>query len=578
MRVSVRQAPWDTWLADDRLDPGVRKELSSLVAAGRTAELQDRFAGDLQFGTGGLRARIGAGSDRMNVHTVRKATYGVVRWLQKRTAAEHASVVICFDGRRMSREFALETALVAAALGVKSFLFPEPRPTPLLSFAVRHLGCAAGVMVTASHNPPEYNGYKAYGADGGQLLPADAEAAVREMGTVQDLFAVPRMDEADARARGLLVEAGADIEAAYLAEFASVLALAGVPAAPLRIVYTPLHGVGGTMVPGALARAGFADVRPVALQSRIDGEFTHVKSPNPEEPAAYDLALEEAKSAGAELIIATDPDADRMGIMAREGEHYRFFTGNEIGGLLVDYVLTRLGALGTMPAGATVVTTNVTSDLGEAVASAAGVATERVLTGFKFIGARIREFEETGGRTFVFGYEESVGFLAKPFVRDKDSVQASVLIAAAAAYHKAAGRTLAGALHGLFERLGHFSDRLLSYTFEGQSGAARMGDLMADLRARPLAARGMLLTAVEDCLTGIRHLVADGRDEPLDLPRSDVVKYRFGGAGWVAARPSGTEPKLKVYVGARAESGELAEDRLRVLEAAIEERVAPFLT
>ncbi len=567
---------WRAWYEDERLDPGLRAELEALQQAAAWGELEERFAHDLSFGTGGLRAKIGVGSSRMNVHTVRRATQGVVEWIKQ---SGGSSLVIAYDGRRLSREFAWETALVAAAAGVVAHVFAEAEPTPLLSFAVRHLGCAAGVMITASHNPPEYNGYKVYSADGGQLLPDDARQVMMRMAD-GDLFAIRRLERDDALARGLVRAASREVKEAYFSELDALYRMYGdAPPSAQKIVYTPLHGTGGSLVPRALSEAGFADVRQVARQAVLDAEFTHASSPNPEEPSAYDRAVQLAQSEGADLILATDPDADRLGVMCRKKDGgYRFFSGNEIGGLLIDGWLRRLQKHGKLPENAVVVTTNVTSDFGEAVAAGYGVRTERVLTGFKFIGAKIKEYEQSGAFSFVFGYEESVGYLALPFVRDKDGVQAAVLVAHTAAEQLARGRTLDEALEELFARAGYFRDRLLGYTFAGQSGVARMERLMADLRARPLSARGLSASSVEDCLAGVRRNLVTGREETLALPASDVLKFRFGDGGWVAVRPSGTEPKLKVYIGVRADSASVAQERLTVLESAIEERVRVYLS
>ncbi len=563
---------WRTWYEDTRLDADLRAELEALQRAGAWSELEERFSHDIDFGTGGLRAKIGVGSARMNVHTVRRATAGVVAWIRQNGGG---SVVIAYDGRRMSHEFAWETALVAAAAGVVAHVFAAPQPTPLLSFAVRHLGCSAGVMITASHNPPEYNGYKVYGADGGQLLPDDTRQVMMLMAD-GDLFSIRRMEQNAALHGGMVRTVESGVAEAYFGELRALYRKPSDGAA-IKIVYTPLHGTGAAMVPRALAAAGFPEVHLVAEQSALDGEFTHTSSPNPEELVAYDRALPLAKRLAADLILATDPDADRLGVMARQRDgEYRFFSGNEIGGLLIDHWSARLKGDGRLPGNAVVVTTNVTSDFGEAVAATHGVQTERVLTGFKFIGAKIAEYEQGGPYSFAFGYEESVGYLALPFVRDKDSIQAAVLIANAVAKHHAEGRTLDEALEALFARVGYFRDRLLGYTFAGQSGVYRMERLMADLRAKPLSALAGPARVLEDCLAGVRRTLATGGEESLDLPASDVLKFRFDG-GWVAVRPSGTEPKLKVYIGVSADSAAAADELLRALESAIEARVQPHL-
>lgn len=572
------------WLQDDRVEPELRAELQRLEAEGMVDELRDRFAGDLEFGTGGLRARMGAGTNRMNVHTVRKASAGVARWICAGFADGQRRLVIGYDGRRQSAQFAEETARVAAFYGVTSYLFPAARPTPLLSFAVRHLGCSAGIMVTASHNPPEYNGYKVYGADGCQVLPDGAAVIVREMESVGDVLAVPILSKADAAQSGLLHTVGPDVEAAYRVALTVLHRDLGAGVKDqLRIVYTPLHGTGGALVPSALAAAGFANVHVVKQQANLDSEFTHVASPNPEEAKAYDLALalahELAQTPGEapDVLLATDPDADRVGVMARDASgQYVPLSGNDIGGLVLADYLPYLQATGTLGADATVVTTHVTSDFGEAVARSYGADTVRTLTGFKYIGEQIARYEASGSRSFVFGYEESVGYLAKPFVRDKDSVQAVLLIAQMAAAVKARGSTLPDALLDLFSKHGYYRDRLLSFTFEGQTGHVRMQKLMAALREDPLTVSGQEPLSVEDTLEGVRRY-PDKTSEPLDLPQADVLKHVFVGGAWIAVRPSGTEPKLKAYLGVCEAGDRAATERLDAMEAALRTRLASYL-
>lgn len=565
---------YQSWLSDERVDPALRAELRELESAGKMQDLEERFATHLAFGTGGLRAKMGAGTNRMNVHTVRKASAGVARWLCEVAASDLRRIVIAYDGRRQSARFAMDCACVAAAYGVEAFVFAAARPTPLLSFSVRHLRCGAGVMVTASHNPAEYNGYKVYGRDGAQVLPDAAMKIVDEMELAGDLLDIPLLAEPLAREQGLLHTVSPTVEAAYMKDI-SVLhrELPAGAKEGLVIVYTPLAGTGAALVPQALQAAGFTQVHIVPEQAQLDSEFTHVPNPNPEERVAYDLAVATATKLAqlpggqaADILLATDPDADRVGVMVRNASgEYVSLNGNEVGGLILSDYLPYLQAAGQLPSDATLVTTHVTSNFGEVVAQSHGVRTERTLTGFKFIGAKIADYEQSGKRSFVFGYEESVGYLAKPFVRDKDSVQAVLLIAHMAAAQKAQGSDLDAQLRSLFERFGYFYDRQLSFTLEGQSGLTEMQALMSDLRQTALQVDGLTLAAVEDSWQGItRH--ADGRETKLEWPQADVLKFMYDGGAWMAVRPSGTEPKLKVYLSVCEPDAKAAVQRLDQLQ------------
>lgn len=573
---NARHPGWD-WLQQPRLDPLLRMELVKLAHENQMDELRDRFSQELSFGTGGLRAKIGVGTNRINVHTVAKAAYGVARFAKTQSASTQAAVAIAYDGRRMSREFAETTAAVFAAQGVRAFLFSQPEPTPILSFAVRHLGCDAGIVITASHNPPEYNGFKVYGADGGQLLPEDADLVIAHMSGLEDLFAISILNIEDAKRGGLVVTVSEETIDGYFRELQPLRAVVEEEAkSDLRIVYTPLHGVGGDAVMRALQDAGFADVHVVSEQFPIDAEFTFAATPNPEEPAAFERALAVARDVDADLVLATDPDTDRVGVAAKKGTSaYELLSGNDIGALLLDDILRFKHQRNELPQRGVVVTTIVTSDFGEAVAKRYGVTAERTLTGFKYIGAKIGEYEAAGDRAFLFGYEESVGYLALPFVRDKDAVQAAVLIANMAARQKQMGRTLIEAREQLFAELGRFRDRLLGFTFSGPDGSLKMAALMSSLREDPLQADGLSLVSADDYLTGRRTVWGvDAVPEFEALPAADVLKFRFAGGHWAAVRPSGTEPKLKVYLGARADSETAAEGALKALNAAVTARIA----
>lgn len=563
------------WLTDERVDHELREELEMLGEEERRA----RFAGELSFGTGGMRALMGAGENRMNIHTVRRASFGLAQYVREHAAKENWRIAIGYDGRYNSARFAEEVACVAAAEGVTAILYEAPRPTPMLSYAVRAHACAAGVMITASHNPPAYNGYKVYDATGCQVLSeaaAEIEAAIRAVG---ELLAVPVLTRAAALEAGRLILLGEEMDERYLRE---VHALAKGrrphPEHDPVIVYTPLHGVGGSMVPSALLQAGFAAVHVVEQEAVLDPAFTHVDSPNPEDRSAYRGALKRAQEVGADLIMATDPDTDRVGVMARASDgSYDFFSGNEIGGMLLDSYLSHVEKQGALPAHGVVVCTHVTSDFGEAIARAYSCRTVRTLTGFKYIGAWINEHERGGAQeeTFVFGYEESVGYLALPFVRDKDAVQASVLIAQMMADAKRVGETLPERRARLFARYGFYRDRLLGFQFDGMSGAQRMQTLMSELREHPLAIGEEVPDATEDTLRGTRTR-ASGAVETVELPKADVLKFSYQDGAWVAVRPSGTEPKLKVYLGVCKSSEETATARLDELEKAVRERLKAY--
>lgn len=569
---------WQSWRQDERLDAQLMMELEGLSREDKREELQDRFSRDLEFGTGGMRAKLGVGINRMNVHTVRRATYGVVKWLVEKHP-DKQKLAIGYDGRHQSREFAEAVAQVAAAFDVQAVLYRHPRPTPFLSFAVRHLQCGAGVMVTASHNPPEYNGYKVYGADGGQLLSEDADTIVSRMQEATDVFAVPFVAKNDLKYQRLVIETDDAIEEAYFREITPLFALIDEEVkSQLKVVYTPLHGTGAEVVPEALRRAGFSEVHTVLEQMRLDPDFSDTKSPNPEEKSAYDLAVKVAEDVNADVIFATDPDTDRVGVMARNNDgEYVLLTGNEVGALALDFYLEILQKTSRLPADGRIVTTIVTSDFGEEAAKHYGMVTERVLTGFKYIGDRINAYEREGNAHFVFGYEESVGYLALPFVRDKDAVQATVLMASMAASRKQRFGNLVAARDALFEKCGYFRDHLLGFTFIGQSGLVQMQHFMQELHETPIDISDLALIAVEDYLSLTRWDAVSGERTPLHLPEADVVKFFYRGGSWMAVRPSGTEPKLKVYLGAKGADLAEAERALQALHQALTLRIEPYL-
>jgi phosphoglucomutase len=560
------------WREHPCFDQATRDELAGLE--GDLPAIEDRFYKDLAFGTGGLRGLIGAGTNRINRYVIRQATRGLAEYI--RTFGELAcrrGVAIAHDCRRFSPEFAREAALVLAAAGVRAYVWESMRPTPMLSYAVRELGATAGIVLTASHNPPAYNGYKVYWSDGGQVPPERA-AAIQERIAATDVTAVPVADEDEARSAGLLAGVPAALDRSYREKLIGLLSLPDEDRRACRVLYTPLHGSGSVPVRQVLWEAGFR-VSTVPEQVQPDPEFSTVSSPNPEEPSVFTLALRQAVEDQPDLILATDPDADRLGVMARDpAGGYRFLTGNQIGLLLVDFLLQRHREAGRLPAGGAVLKSIATANAAEPICREHGVALINTHTGFKFIGDKIREWERSREHTFLFGYEESYGYLAGTFVRDKDAVMSALLAAEAAAWHKQQGRTLCEALTALWDRYGHYRESLHSVTLPGKDGLARMAALMAGLRADPPAAFGQVAVAfIDDYAAGTSVATDTGETTPLTLGQADVLHYRFADGGFVMVRPSGTEPKLKVYVSVVAPTGEEAEDRLRAVATAVLQRL-----
>lgn len=543
---------YQAWLDDPHIDEETKKELRSI--RDQEKEIEERFYKDLEFGTGGLRGVIGAGTNRMNRYTVGIATQGLAHYLLKN--ATKPSCVIAHDSRHQSPEFALEAALVLAANGIKAYLFESLRPTPELSFAVRELNASCGIVITASHNPPEYNGYKVYGPDGCQLVPRLAEqvfAEIRKVGGVGD---IRRADRAAAEKDGLLVWIGEDIDRRYVEQVASVSFSAGgslkQALADIRILYTPLHGAGNRLVRMALDAIGAKQVRVVPEQEMPDPNFSTVKSPNPEEREAFTLAIRQAEDWGADIIIGTDPDADRMGAVIRHGGEYRILTGNQSGAIMVHYLCSRLKEQGRLPANGAVIKTIVTSEMGAKIAESYGLTVFNTLTGFKYIGEKITQFEQTGSHKFIFGYEESYGYLAGTYARDKDAVLASMLICEAAAWYKQQGMTLIDVLESLYQQYGTFKERLESRTLKGKEGMEQIRRIMEDWRSNPpQQVNGVKVTGVLDYLQGI-----DG------LPKENVLKFLLEDGSWFCIRPSGTEPKIKIYFAVRGNSHEDADTRI----------------
>ncbi|MDD3411934.1 MAG: phospho-sugar mutase, partial [Eubacteriales bacterium] len=560
---------YEAWLRDFAADEATIAELKSLDEK----ETEDRFYRDLSFGTAGMRGVLGAGMNRMNVYTVRRATQGLADWLKQKSGAP--SAVIAYDSRRMSPEFALETALVLCANGVKAYLFDALRPVALLSFGVRHLHADAGVVITASHNPPQYNGYKVYGPDGAQIGPEDAEAVTKCIESLRFTDA-RRMDKQAAKDAGLLHIIGdAEVDDEYIRRVKTLSINPDVvreEGKSLKIVYSPLHGSGNVPVRRILREIGISSVSVVKEQEAPDPNFSTLKVPNPEDPAAFTLAIQLANEVGADACFATDPDCDRLGVAVREknGE-FRLLTGNQIGCLMLYYILSSKKQQGTLPANGAVVKSIVSTELARPICEKHGVELFETLTGFKFIGEKIQQFEDEKSHSFLFGFEESYGFLSSTFVRDKDGVNASLLIAEAAAYYRAQGKTLSDVMNEIFAEYGYYLEHVESTTLPGIDGLKLMAETMARIRQNPpseiggvkvAAVRDYLAKTITDCRTGA--VTSTG------MPESDVLYFAMEGGHFVCVRPSGTEPKIKLYVNVNAPEKAEAEKLLAHLTAEAE--------
>lgn len=537
------------WLAYEALEPELKEQLAEIAQDEK--RLEDAFYKDLEFGTGGMRGEIGAGTNRMNTYTVRKASQGVADYIKAAgPLAMKRGIVIAYDSRRKSPEFTQEAASTFARNGIQAYVYDEPRTTPQLSFSVRELNAFMGIVVTASHNPPEYNGYKVYGEDGAQLNLADAEAVISYVQQVGDELAVEAGNYNELVQSGLIQVVGRELDEAYLELVESIQhhqELAGKE--NLHVVFSPLHGASGSTVRELMAKAGYTNFTYVEEQMEPNGDFPTLKSPNPEETGAFELAMKQGKETGVDILITADPDGDRVGVAVKQDEDYVLLTGNQTGAILIEYLLTQLKEKGNMPANGRVFKTIVTSDLGRVIAEFHGASTEDVLTGFKFIGEKIKQYNETKEYQFLFGYEESYGYLIKSFARDKDAIQSVLAVTEAAAYYKSQGKSLIDVLHDLFERHGYYFEGLVSVTKKGADGARSIKALMNHLRQQPLSKiAGIAVSSQEDYLQQSRTFV-DGRgDEKLFLPQADVLKYFLADGSWVCVRPSGTEPKIKYYI------------------------------
>ena len=564
------QENYKKWVDFAELPDYLRKDLENMDE--KTKE--DAFYTNLEFGTAGMRGLIGAGTNRINIYVVRQATEGLARLIESKGGNEkERGVAIAYDSRHFSREFAFESAAVLAKHGIKSYVFESLRPTPELSFAVRHLNCFAGIMITASHNPAPFNGYKVYGEDGGQMPPHDADALTTYIRAIENPFAVEVADVEAEKASGLIEVIGEAIDAEYLKEVKDVNINPGLIeefGKDMKIVYTPLHGTGEMLARRALAQAGFDSVQVVEAQATPDPDFSTVKSPNPENQAAFALAEELGRQVGADVLVATDPDADRVGVevLQKDGS-YLNLSGNQIGAIMAKYILEAHKNAGTLPENAALCKSIVSTDLVTKIAESYGATMFNVLTGFKFIAEKIQEFEEKHNHTYMMGFEESFGYLIKPFVRDKDAIQAVLVVAELAAYYRSRGLTLADGIEEIYKEYGYYAEKTISVTLSGVDGAEQIKAIMAKFRNNaPKEWNGTAITVVED-FKAQTATAADGTVTNLTTPPSDVLKYTLADGSWIAVRPSGTEPKIKFYIAVVGETNEESQAKIANIEAEI---------
>lgn len=564
------QESYQTWLDFADLPDYLREELVAMDE--KTKE--DAFYTNLEFGTAGMRGYIGAGTNRINVFVVRQATEGLAKLVEsKGEEAKKRGVAIAYDSRHFSPEFAFESAQVLAAHGIKSYVFESLRPTPELSFAVRHYNAIAGIMVTASHNPKEFNGYKVYGEDGGQMPPADAAALTDYIRDIENPFAVELADLKASKENGLITVLGEETDVKYLEELKDLSINPELIAAygkDMKIVYTPLHGTGEMLARRALAQAGFESVQVVEAQATPDPDFSTVASPNPESQAAFALAEELGREVDADVLLATDPDADRVGVEVRQADgSYWNLSGNQIGAIIAKYILEANKQAGTLPANAALAKSIVSTELVTKIAESYGATMFNVLTGFKFIAEKIQEFEEKHNYTFMFGFEESFGYLIKPFVRDKDAIQAVLIVAEIAAYYRSRGMTLADGIDEIFKEYGYFAEKTISVTLSGKDGAEQIKAIMAKFRDNSPEQFNATDIAVFEDFALQTKTDKDGNVEKLTTPPSDVLKYTLADDSWFAVRPSGTEPKIKFYIATVGETLAEAEEKIANIEKEI---------
>lgn len=564
------QENYQKWVDFVELPDYLRQDLENMDE--KTKE--DAFYTNLEFGTAGMRGLVGAGTNRINIYVVRQATEGLARLIESKGGNEkERGVAIAYDSRHFSPEFAFESAAVLAKHGIKSYVFESLRPTPELSFAVRHLNCFAGIMVTASHNPAPFNGYKVYGEDGGQMPPHDADALTTYIRAIENPFAVEVADVETEKDSGLIEVIGEAVDIEYLKEVKDINinpALIEEFGKDMKIVYTPLHGTGEMLARRALAQAGFDSVQVVEAQATADPDFSTVTSPNPESQAAFALAEELGRQVGADVLVATDPDADRVGVevLQKDGS-YLNLSGNQIGAIMAKYILEAHKNAGTLPENAAFCKSIVSTDLVTKIAESYGATMFNVLTGFKFIAEKIQEFEEKHNHTYMMGFEESFGYLIKPFVRDKDAIQAVLVVAELAAYYRSRGLTLADGIEEIYKEYGYYAEKTISVTLSGVDGAEQIKAIMAKFRNNaPTEWNATAITVVED-FKAQTATVADGTVTNLTTPPSDVLKYTLADGSWIAVRPSGTEPKIKFYIAVVGETNEESQAKIANIEAEI---------
>ena len=556
---------YERWFNCETLDPSLKAELIAM----NEKEKEDAFYTDLEFGTAGMRGILGAGTNRMNIYTIRKANVGFAKYILDLENGKERGVAIGYDNRHMSYRFAVESAKVLATFGIKSYIFESLRPTPELSYAVRFLKCAGGIMITASHNPKEYNGYKVYDDTGCQLIPEWGDIVVKYVNEVEDELGVEVCSNEEAYQ--YMTWIGEEVDEAYYKEVMGIEINPGMDKSGFKIVFSPQHGTSNIPVRECLGRLGY-DVVPVLAQCAPDPDYTNTKSPNPEVDMAYELAIIKAKEVGADVVVICDPDGDRLGVVAKHDGKYVLMSGNQSAAVYLEYILSQMKEKGTLPDNAVMYNTIVTSDLGELVARSYGVDVEKTLTGFKFIGDKIRKYEKTGEKQFVFGYEESYGCVIKDFVRDKDAVQAVLTAAEAGNYYKKQGKDLVDVLNELYEKHGTFKETQIALSKAGAAGAARIKEIMDNLRKdAPTTIANVKVVASEDYQASIRY--EDGNEVTIDLPKSNVLKYYLEDGSWIAARPSGTEPKCKFYFSIKGHNAEDAASKTEVFHKAVLEMI-----
>lgn len=566
------ETTYEKWVGNEELEQPLKAALEE-IKENRTA-LEDCFYKNLEFGTGGMRGEIGPGTNRMNTYTVRKASLGLAHFIEEQgEKAKKRGVAIAYDSRHQSPEFAMEAAKTLASQGIQAYVFESLRPTPELSFAVRYLKAYSGIVITASHNPPEYNGYKVYGPDGGQLPPKEADDVIGKVNAVDDELSIAVRSEEELKSEGLIQVVGEEIDKAYMDQLIKISLNREVikEMHDLSIVFTPLHGTANIPVREGLQQLGFTNVTVVKEQEQPDANFSTVKSPNPEEHAAFELAIKYGQETDADILMATDPDADRVGIAAKNSKgEYEILTGNQTGALMIEYILSQREEKGSLCSKGIIFKTIVTSELGRVIAESYGLTCEDTLTGFKFIGEKIKEYEKSGKHTFIFGYEESYGSLIGDFVRDKDAVQACLMGAEMAAYYKKQGKTLFDALDDVYKKHGFYKEGLESLTLKGKSGAEQIENLLAGFRAEmPLEVNGQKLVVSEDYKASVQYDVVKDEKSDIHLPKSNVLKYQLEDGSWFCVRPSGTEPKVKFYFGVTADSHKNADEALVNLKQSV---------